>query len=56
MQEESFTGVMAWMFAPGLPLGKLTKGKFEGFNKDLKQAAEAEAKGGEGGGVSGGTA
>lgn len=44
MQEESFTGVMAWMFAPGLPMGKVAKGHFEGFNRDLKRMAEDKGR------------
>ena len=42
MQEESFTGVMAWVFMEGGLVGRKVKGMFEEFNRDLKGKAESE--------------
>ena len=40
MQEESFTGVLAWVMAEKGPIGGKVRGMFEGFNRDLKAEAE----------------
>ena len=40
MQEESFTGVLAWVMDERGPVGRKVRGMFEGFNGDLKVRAE----------------
>ncbi|KAM0805807.1 hypothetical protein BDR22DRAFT_829375 [Usnea florida] len=40
VQEESFTGVLAWVMAERGPIGRKVRGMFEGFNQDLKVEAE----------------
>lgn len=44
VQEESFTGVCAWVMAAGGPVGRKVRGMFGGFNADLKR--EVEGRGG----------
>ncbi|KAF4634716.1 hypothetical protein G7Y89_g3386 [Cudoniella acicularis] len=39
-QEESFKGILAWVFSPYLPLGWLTKRHFDKFGAELKVEAE----------------
>lgn len=40
MQEESFTGLLTWVFAESGPIGAKVKRMFGEFNYDLKVEAE----------------
>ncbi|TVY83366.1 hypothetical protein LSUE1_G001461 [Lachnellula suecica] len=42
VQEESYVGILWWIFMPWLPMGWLVKGYFDGFGRDMKREAERQ--------------